>query len=86
MSERAPPHPPAAEWFAISFQGFANSFAARLGGPLYLVGSALVEHRPHDIDVPIVLEEADLLRLLGKSKERLDGQLWSDHQWRIARE
>ena len=76
------------EWFRWSFQSFANSLASRLGGPVYLVGSALHRHRPADYDVRVVLEEHDLVRLFGLAddKKRPDGQLWNTRQWAMGRE
>lgn len=57
--------PYAHEWFAMSLSHLATGAAFMYGGPIFLVGSALYEHDPHDFDVRVVLQEHDFRRLFG---------------------
>jgi tRNA nucleotidyltransferase/poly(A) polymerase len=89
--EHAPPAPstpaPGSTWFALSALRTANAIACRLGGPVYLVGGALVDVTPHDYDVRVVLTEAELERLFGKHKGRGSGFFdWSEQDLRRGRE
>lgn len=56
---------PASAWFRCAFSGMADAQASRLGGPVYLVGSALWSPAPNDYDVRVVLSEHDEERLFG---------------------
>mgnify|MGYP000691666642 CR=1 FL=1 len=82
----SPPDPPASEWFCLSARGTANAIACRLGGPVYLTGSALTQARPADVDVRVVLADHDLARLFGKEKPRDDVFDWSERDLRRGRE
>lgn len=78
---------PAAVWFRLSARTTANALACRLGGPVYLCGSALSVWRPADYDVRVVLAEHDMARLFGR--ERLQGGDvfdWSERDLRRGRE
>jgi hypothetical protein len=80
--------PPAADWFAIKAQLLANALAARYGGPVYLVGSALALPDPHDFDLRVVLAEVDMARLFGRD-DATDARVGIDHgsrAWRRMRE
>jgi hypothetical protein len=79
---------PAATWFRCAFCGLANGLAARYGGPLYLVGSALWLSEPNDFDVRVVLSEHDADRLFGEVKpvEWIDGIPIQPQWMRILRE
>ena len=79
---------PASEWFARTFQGLASSLTSRYGGPIYLVGSALVKPAPlaGDYDVRVLLENADIERLFGTDLSYAEGDLTSVRRWRWLRE
>lgn len=79
--------PPAAERLAITMARTACALAVRLGGPVYLVGSALTEPDPADVDVRVVLAAADLERLFGPRLVR-GGRWWdwSEQDVRRGRE
>ena len=80
------PRPPA-DWFLVNIKRSANALACRLGGPVYLVGSALDVLNPADFDVRVLLREADLLRLFGKSMMRNgDWTDWTERDVRMGRE
>lgn len=55
---------------------WADRFAARYGGPVYLVGSALERVWVSDLDIRIVLDESDLYRLYGPQETRLYWQCY----------
>lgn len=82
----APAPEPASAWFRLSARTTANAIACRLGGPVYLCGSALSVWRPADYDVRVVLAEHDLARLFGKAKPRGDGLDWTERDLRRGRE
>lgn len=84
----SPPDAPASEWFGLSARSTANAIACRLGGPVYLCGSALSVRRPADYDVRVVLAEHDLARLFGKETQRGDGDIfdWTERDLRRGRE
>lgn len=90
--EDAPPAPeveerPPAFWFLRNIRRSANAIACRLGGPVYLVGSALDVLRPADFDIRVVLTEPDLLRLFGPDKFRNgDWADWTEREVRMGRE
>lgn len=65
------------EQFFKGFQMHANSLAMYFGGPVYLVGSALVETRPRDHDVRVVIGEQDRDRLFGE----INGTTVLTNQW-----
>ncbi len=46
-------------------RGWANQIAARFNAPVYLVGSALREARPRDIDVRVVLSDEQFVGRYG---------------------
>jgi hypothetical protein len=78
---------PAAEWFAIAFQGCANACAMSYGSPVYLVGSALEKPDPSDFDIRVPMAEADLARCFGKDqRQRGPDDLWPARRWKMARE
>jgi len=64
-----------AEMFALRFRSNANHLAIAYGGPLYLVGSALISLVPGDIDLRLLLDRADCEAMWG---ERFDH---SDLEW-----
>jgi hypothetical protein len=64
------PAPPVfAEWFSLGFRKQANGLAMMYGAPLFLVGGALREHRPYDVDIRIPLQEHDIDRLFGTDND-----------------
>lgn len=81
------PPAPASTWLRVSMRTTANAYACRLGGPVYLVGSALTSSRPADVDIRVVLDDRDLVRLFGPPKLR-DGDIrdWSTQELRQGRE
>lgn len=83
---RVPTTPPAADWLSLVMRPTANSLACRLGGPVYLCGSALTVARPADVDVRVVLAEHDIERLFGRPKPRGDGLDWTERDLRRGRE
>lgn len=72
--ESAPAAPPAAERLSLTMARTACAIAARLGGPVYLVGSALTEANPADIDIRVVLAD-HIERLFGPRTMR-GGRWW----------
>jgi len=56
---------PAATWVAPLLEGWANQIAARFHAPVYLVGSALAQAQPRDIDIRVVLTEEAFLKRYG---------------------
>lgn len=56
--------------------GLANTYAASYGGPLYLVGSALSEPYPFDLDLRLVVPASTITLIYGDD-EREDGEPWS---------
>jgi ribonucleotide monophosphatase NagD (HAD superfamily) len=56
--------------FATKFEVTANAVAARYGGKVYLVGSALSKKNPRDYDVRVVIEDDDFRRLFGWNDEK----------------
>ena len=82
-----PPPEPASTWIARSMVRLACGYACRLGGPVYLVGSALDVPRPADVDIRVVLADHDLDRLFGARKIRDDNAYgWTEHDVRLGRE
>ena len=57
-------------YLRIILGGWANQMYCRFGHPVYLVGSALTEERPRDVDVRIILPDAEF-----------EGRYGSIHQW-----
>lgn len=45
-------------WRAHILRGWANQVAARFAAPVYLVGSALFEEDPRDVDIVVILPDA----------------------------
>lgn len=70
--------------FCLSFVGQANQLAARYGGPVYLVGSALTCETPSDFDVRVIITQADADRLYGTDTTRTLEAVWSMQSWRMA--
>lgn len=62
----SPPPVPAAAWLHAKVGGWANMLAARFGAPVWLVGSALREPLPRDVDVRVVLAEEDFRARYGE--------------------
>lgn len=48
---------PAAAWLSQLLRAWANQIAARFNAPVYLVGSALREAKPRDIDIRVVVPD-----------------------------
>jgi hypothetical protein len=70
--------------FAVGAAALADSFAMALGGPIFLVGSALREARPHDVDIRAVVGECDLHRLFGHPDWRgVDEFRWRWHRYEL---
>lgn len=73
---REPPAPstPAPWHIATDFSRTAmqmmNHYAVSYGGPVYLVGSALVEPDPYDVDIRCAIGKGDWLRLFGDPQPR----------------
>src|SRR5882672_2964033 len=65
-----------AETFALRFRGNANHLAIAYGGPLYLVGSALISLTPGDIDLRLLLDRADCEAMWGRRFDHSDIE-WS---------
>lgn len=76
--------PPYAE-FVRRFQRHANSLAMLFGGPVYLVGGALVATDPRDHDVRVVIDERDRVRRFGPRGELANGQ-WDRATWLLKAE
>jgi hypothetical protein len=57
----------AATWIGPLLHGWANQIAARFNQPVYLVGSALVEEKPRDTDVVVILTDEEFLARYGMS-------------------
>lgn len=55
----------ASTWLAQYLRGWANQIAARFGHPIYLVGSALTEDRPRDVDIVCVLPDDEFRNRYG---------------------
>lgn len=62
----------------LQLHGWACQMAVRFGVPVYLVGSALVDDNPRDIDLSIVLPDEDFTARYG------DVQRWDSEMWGIA--
>jgi hypothetical protein len=60
---------PAPWWLAQILRPWANQIAARFAAPVYLVGSALREEYPRDVDIRIVLTDADFVQRYGISAD-----------------
>lgn len=56
--------------FARTSMQMLNHFAVSYGGPIYLVGSALVDSNPYDVDIRCAIGKADWLRLFGEPYQR----------------
>lgn len=56
---------PAALWLKDYLRGWANQIAARYGHPVYLVGSALTEEHPRDVDVVCILPDDEFFARFG---------------------
>ncbi len=65
-----------AEVLAKRLGGWANQIAARYGFPVYLVGSALTETEPRDVDVRVVLSDDAFYARYGIGPMRAEGQAW----------
>jgi len=52
-------------WVAQYLAGWANQIAARYGHPVYLVGSALVEEKPRDVDIVVILPDEEFTNRFG---------------------
>lgn len=48
---------PASTWLRHRLVYFSERMAARFGAPVYLVGSALTENKPRDVDLRIPLDD-----------------------------
>lgn len=59
--------PPAASWLAPLLHGWSCQIAARFNAPVYLVGSAVVEAEPRDVDVAVVLSDEAFVQRYGLS-------------------
>lgn len=85
---KSPPSMPIAhEWLAVVLEGWANQTAARFCAPVYLVGSALVETHPRDVDLVIILPLEDFVARYGDPTEWRWQSLmpeWSDGSLRWA--
>lgn len=83
---------PASDWFAEVFRRNANGLAARIGGPVFLVGSALTSDTPRDLDIRVLPSDGDFARLFGAAAIKpytVDGKYpcdYEDWEWRRARE
>lgn len=55
----------ASTWLSQYLRGWANQMAARYGHPVYLVGSALVEDNPRDVDLAVVLPDEEFKNRFG---------------------
>lgn len=71
-----------AEAFAHSFVGWANQYAIMFGGPLYLVGSYLVEPIPGDVDLRLQLDREHCVLYWGAD---FDGPSWEAPRGWLAR-
>jgi hypothetical protein len=60
-----PQHPDLAWPWDQLLEGWANHIAGRFNAPVYLVGSALREERPRDIDIRIVLTDEAFMQRYG---------------------
>lgn len=49
----------------LKIRAWAQEVAERTGWPVYLVGSALSKVRPRDIDISIIMPEAEFIRRYG---------------------
>lgn len=58
---------PASTWLAPLLHGWACQIAARFNSPVWLVGSALREVRPRDVDVIVTLPDEQFFRRYGLS-------------------
>ena len=71
------------EWVVRDWQMVINQLAARLGAPVFLVGSALTKEDPHDFDLRVTLGEPDMLRLFGEAGTgRTEMSLTDERTWR----
>lgn len=59
---------PLASWFHWTSRKMVDALACRLGGPVYLCGSALTLAHPSDVDLRMPLDEPDLRRLFGRDR------------------
>ena len=61
-------------WKHSMLRGWANLMASRYGRPVYLVGSALTQAKPRDIDVRVVLSATEYENRFGSWKQWSYGQ------------
>lgn len=64
-----------AVWLREKLRPWANLVSARFGAPVYLVGSALREKWPRDIDVRVILPADDYVARYGSWLDRKDVSL-----------
>lgn len=70
-------HWPASELIADKAKVWARDMVMRFGRPVYLVGSALEECNPRDIDVRVVLSDAEFDARWGNPKDwHVRGEGW----------
>lgn len=70
------PLSPHATAIVAKLSGWANQMAARYGFPVYLVGSALTEPAPRDVDVRVVLSDEAFYARYGIGCLKADGLSW----------
>jgi len=69
-----------ADALARAMSGWANQIAGRYGFPVYLVGSALTEAEPRDVDVRVVLTDAAFFARFGIKPMRTESEAWKPEQ------
>lgn len=80
---------PAATWIAPRLESWANQIAAKLGAPVYLVGSALKEKYVRDVDIVVILTRDDFVARYGAPETWMFHRFlpnWSDGSLRWATE
>ena len=73
-------------WRGKSLRGWANLMASRYGRPVYLVGSALEEAMPRDIDVRVVLAKSEWEARFGTYAEGYSARLENidaERRWHV---
>lgn len=79
-------HWPAAELIADKMKVWARDVVMRFGRPVYLVGSALEEPNPRDVDVRVVLSDAEFDARWGNpSGWHVHGQGWRQYAFDMGK-
>lgn len=79
-------HWPASELIADKMKVWARDTVMRFGRPVYLVGSALEESHPRDIDVRVVLSDEEFDARWGNPKDwHVRGEGWRQYAFDMGK-